>query len=219
MKKYISVLLLPAFLLGAWTYQNTTEHALADVPIRTDCPAGSMRLNYGDGSTTVTNSSGQPIDPWAPVPPPAPNPNPAPAVNWDDYLDDEVIERYNRNPRFRNNENVNQALNTNLINKTYAQGPGEDEDRGGNGGGQALGGGPVCASWRNYSTSVAELACIVMQEQGGGPFCMAPNSNIIYNGLTDNSCRRVQGTQLAGFRIVATFPNYACGVPSPVTDG
>lgn len=214
MKKYISLFALPLFLVGfSFTISTKTEHAQADVPINTSCPVGSMRLEYGDGSTTGVGATATPVDPWSPAPAPNPNPAPRPApINWDDYLDDQIIERYNRNPRFKD---FNQVKNTKFVNKAFAQW----EDDGGNGGGQALGGGPRCASWANYTTNVAELACIVMQEQGGGPFCMAPNSNIIYNGLTDNSCRRVPGTQLAGFRIVATFPTYACGVPSPVTDG
>ncbi|MEK7166190.1 MAG: hypothetical protein AAB874_05285 [Patescibacteria group bacterium] len=206
--------MLPIFLGGVWVLQQkTTEHAFADVPLE-ECPAGSMKLVYGDGTTTGTGVVPQPSDPWAPAPNPNPNPAPAPApINWDDYLDDEIIDRYNRNPRFRN-VNEREVFENKLISRAFAQ----EEDWDGEGG-QSFGGGPTCSSWANYMTSVAELACIVMQEQGGGPFCMAPGSNVIYNGLTDNSCRRVPGTQLAGFKIVATFPTYACGIPSPVTDG
>jgi hypothetical protein len=223
MKKYISLLMLPIFLGSIWFFgQRTTEHAFADVPLE-QCPAGSMRLDFGDGSTTGTSATNQPADPWspAPAPNPAPNPNPAPVIDWDSYLDDEIIERYNRNPRFRNaNEQVVQ--NAPLVTKAFAQWDAEGGDEGFNGGQvSTLGGGPTCANYSQFrnTNNVAHLACIVMQEQGGGPFCLRQRDNAIFNGLMDNSCRQHTGTQLAGFRIVATFPTYACGVASPVTDG
>jgi hypothetical protein len=218
MKKHISIVILPAFLIAASLFFNTrVERAIADVPAE-GCPAGSMRLGFGDGSTTAVNGVSTPSDPWQPAPAPAPNPNPAPAPNidWDSYLDDGVINEYNRNGNWRNNRNVNEQLNFNLpLSKAYAQ---WDEDGGGGG---APGSGPACAQWSQYTNSnnVAHLACIVMQEQGGGPFCLNSTNNTIFNGLMDNTCRQHPGTSLAGFRIVATFTNYACGVASPVTDG
>jgi hypothetical protein len=214
MKKYISLLMLPIFLGSIWFFgQRATEHAFADVPLE-ECPAGSMRLAFGDGSTTGTGAATQPGDPWSPAPAPAPNPNPAPApINWDSYLDDEIIDRYNRNNRFRN---VNEQLVQNPLPMTKAFAQDWDPEL------QAqTGGGPACADYSQYTNSnnVAHLACIVMQEQGGGPFCLRSSDNAIFNGLMDNTCRQHPGTQLAGFRIVATFPTYACGVASPVTDG
>jgi hypothetical protein len=226
MKKYINLFALPVLLVASsFVVSTRIERVAADVPTES-CPTGSMRLVYGDGSTTVTNGLESPTDPWnpapaqnpnpgvnpAPAPALAPAPNPAPPINWDDYIEDEIIQRYNRK-NFKG-----QVYNPSpFIEKAYAQE--DDGRRRGNGGGRAPGGGPKCADYSQFTNinNVAHLACVVMQEQGGGPFCI--KGGIIYNGLMDNTCKKHKNTQLAGFKIVATFPTYACGVPSPVTDG
>lgn len=216
-KNLINLIAVPVFIFAFVLLNNQkTEIALADTPVQPACPAGSMRLNFGDGSTTVVNGVATPADPWSPAPAPAPNPNPAPRpiINWDEYLDDEIINRYNnRRDNFRS---LNEAfIFPKFTQKAYAQWRDEGEE------GQPFTPGPACANFSQFrnSNNVAHLACIVMAEGGGGPFCLRQRDNAIFNGLTDNTCRQHNGTQLAGYRIVATNTNYACGIPSPVTDG
>lgn len=195
-KKIVQTIFVSAmFIFVSLIISQKTEVAKADVPEAT-CPAGSMRLSYADGSTSPYSSGpsggggAAPADPWA-NPPPAPV---DPAINWDDYLDQKIIDRYNRLQQ----KGVNlQFKLPNVIEKAYAQ----------------------YSLPANWQTQAGPLAYVVYQEQGGGPFCKPANQNSIYAGLMDNSCTSQPGTQLAGFQIVAIYTNFACGVPSPVTDG